>query len=42
VPSQPFDAALIKTGRASHQFRISFDANRYSVPAAYASGLFEK
>jgi transposase len=37
LPSQPFDAALIKTVRASNQFRVSFDANRYSVPAAYAS-----
>lgn len=37
LPSQPFDAALIKTVRASNQFRVSFEANRYSVPAAYAS-----
>lgn len=37
MPSQPFDAALIKTVRASHPFRVSFAANRYSVPAAYAS-----
>ncbi len=37
LPSQPFDAALIHTVRASNQFRVSVDANRYSVPAAYAS-----
>lgn len=37
LPSQPFDAALIQTVRASNQFRICFEANRYSVPAAYAS-----
>lgn len=34
---QPFDSALIKTVRASPQFRVSFDANRYSVPAEYAT-----
>ena len=33
---QPFDSAVIKTVRASKQFRVSFDGNRYSVPAAYA------
>jgi len=37
LPAPPFDAAVIKTVRASNQFRVSFDANRYSVPAAYAS-----
>jgi transposase len=37
LPEAPFDSALIKTVRASNQFRISFDANRYSVPAEYAS-----
>ncbi len=36
LPSQPFDAALIKPVRASRQFRVSVDANHYSVPAAYA------
>lgn len=34
---QPFETALIKPLRASNQFRISFDANHYSVPAEYAS-----
>ena len=33
----PFEAALIKPVRACNQFRIRFDANRYSVPAEYAS-----
>lgn len=37
LPQQPFAGALIKTVRASNQFRVSFDANRYSVPAEYAS-----
>lgn len=37
LPEQPFDSALIKPVRASNQFRVSFDANRYSVPAEYAS-----
>jgi transposase len=36
LPSQPFDAALIQTVRASRQFRVSVDANHYSVPADYA------
>lgn len=37
LPEQPFDAALIQTLRASSQFRVRFDTNRYSVPAEYAS-----
>ena len=37
LSEQPFDAALIKPVRATNQFRIHFDANRYSVPAEYAS-----
>ncbi len=37
LPEPPFDSALIKTVRASNQFRVSFDSNRYSVPAEYAS-----
>ena len=37
LPESPFDSALINTVRASNQFRISFDANRYSVPAEYAN-----
>ena len=37
INEQPFDSAVIKTVRASKQFRVSFDGNRYSVPAEYAS-----
>lgn len=37
LPEQPFDSAWLKTVRVSNQFRVSFDANRYSVPAEYAS-----
>jgi len=37
LPSPPFDAALINIVRASNQFRVSFDANCYSVPAEYTS-----
>ena len=33
---QPFDCAVSKTVRASPQFRVRFDTNRYSVPAEYA------
>lgn len=37
LPEHAFDAALIQTLRASNQFRVRFDTNRYSVPAEYAS-----
>ncbi|MGH8219713.1 MAG: IS21 family transposase [Steroidobacteraceae bacterium] len=33
----PYDVARILTVRASSQFRIRLDTNRYSVPAEYAS-----
>ena len=33
---QPFDIGVIKQLRASPQFRVSVDANRYSVPSEYA------
>jgi transposase len=33
----PYDVARIENLRASPQFRISVDTNRYSVPAEYAS-----
>lgn len=36
LPSMPYDSANISQVRASTQFRISLDANRYSVPAEYA------
>ncbi len=37
LPDNPFDAASISQIRASSQFRITLDTNRYSVPAEYAS-----
>jgi len=36
LPTHPFDSALIQPVRASTQCRVHFQANRYSVPAAYA------
>jgi len=33
----PYDIASIKSQRASKQFRVTLDTNRYSVPAEYAS-----
>jgi hypothetical protein len=36
LPQNPYDVARTTTARASSQFRITLDANRYSVPAAYA------
>ena len=34
---QPYDLARVFTVRASSQFRVRLDTNRYSVPAEYAS-----
>jgi hypothetical protein len=34
--AQPYDLARVVSLRASTQFRIAFEANRYSVPAKYA------
>jgi transposase len=34
---RPYDIARIETVRASKQFRVLLDTNRYSVPAEYAS-----
>jgi transposase len=39
LPTHPFDIATITAVRASSQFRIKLDANRYSVPAEYAGAL---
>jgi hypothetical protein len=39
LPTHPFDIATITQVRASPQFRISVDSNRYSVPAQYAGAL---
>lgn len=36
VPTNPYDIATVSQVRASNQFRISLDTNRYSVPAEYA------
>ena len=36
LPPHPFDIANISQIRASSQFRITLDTNRYSVPAEYA------
>jgi transposase len=36
LPLQPYDVATISSVRASRQFRVTVDTNRYSVPAQYA------
>jgi len=36
LPINPFDIATVSQVRASRQFRITLDTNRYSVPAHYA------
>jgi transposase len=36
LPANPFDIATVSQVRASSQFRITIDTNRYSVPAEYA------
>src|SRR5215475_7318701 len=36
LPLHPFDIATVAQVRASRQFRITLDTNRYSVPAHYA------
>jgi transposase len=36
LPSHPYDVGVIRPGRASSQFRVTVDANTYSVPAQYA------
>jgi transposase len=36
LPLHPFDIATVSQVRASRQFRITRDTNRYSVPAHYA------
>lgn len=39
LPAYPFDVATVSQARASSQFRITLDTNRYSVPAEYAGTL---
>ena len=36
LPVHPYDVATVVQVRASSQFRVAFDANRYSVPARFA------
>jgi len=36
LPVEPYDVALVKQLRASSQFRVSIDGNRYSIPAQLA------
>jgi len=36
LPVHPYDCALVETVVVNSQFRVRVDANRYSVPAAYA------
>jgi transposase len=36
VPVEPYDIATVRQIRASRQFRVTMDANRYSVPAQLA------
>jgi len=36
LPQYPYDTATISQIRASKQFRVTLDTNRYSVPAEYA------
>ena len=36
LPAQAHDTATVSQVRASKQFRVTLDANRYSVPAEYA------
>jgi transposase len=36
LPVNPFDIATVSQVRASSQFRITIDTNRYSVPAEYS------
>jgi transposase len=36
LPAHPYDVATVSQVRASSQFRVTVDTNRYSVPAEYA------
>lgn len=36
LPAEPYDIGVVKQVRASKQFRITIDTNRYSVPAQLA------
>jgi len=36
LPVEPYDIGVVKQARASRQFRVTLDTNRYSVPAQLA------
>lgn len=36
LPVEPYDTGVVKQARASRQFRVTIDTNRYSVPAQLA------
>jgi hypothetical protein len=38
LPVEPYDIGVVKQVRASRQFRVTIDTNRYSVPAQLAGG----
>lgn len=43
LPAEPYDIGVVKQARASRQFRVTLDTNRYSVPAQLAGvGLTAK
>jgi len=37
LPEAVYDVGTVRTARASNRFRVTFETNRYSVPAEYAS-----
>jgi hypothetical protein len=39
LPAGPFDVGTVRSVRASSRFRVSYDTNRYSVPAEYAGAI---
>ncbi len=39
APVQPYDIGTMHTVRASSRFRVTWETNRYSVPAEYASTM---
>jgi len=39
ITAEPYNIGQLHTLRATHQFRVNFDANRYSVPAEYAGQI---
>lgn len=39
LPSHPYDVGTVSCVRASSQFRVTLDANRYSVPARFAGQI---